>query len=73
MDIEVPVGMRLQERALYWIQFRAFKDALEPETSGETQALITKASFAVSSVTFQKRLIEVSLIDVVLGPSSSHH
>lgn len=67
MDIEVPIGMRLQEKTLYWIQFRAYKDATEPTASGETQALITKSSFVVASTTFQKRLIEASLIDDVLG------
>ena len=64
MDIEVPKGMQLHEKSVYWIQYRAFKDGKDPGTSlGDTQALITKCKFAFTISTFQKRLLEFTLVD----------
>ena len=63
MDIQVPQGAQLQERACYWVQYRAYEDAAFPVNLGDPQAQIQKFEFCFTIASFQKRLRELTLVD----------
>ena len=63
IDMEVRGDITLQQGAVYWIQFRAFKDSKSEESVGETQACLTKHAFAFTIDQFKMRLMEYSLVD----------